>query len=472
MSGTRSACSYGIPLVGEPAIGVEVAVVADEDDQRVVVHALRLQLVDQPAHRRVDFGDEAVVANHVGLITLGRVEPPVIADAPLVRFAREKRRQRSQELRIAERRWRHARPLVAGGAPVLGQVLLLGLVFGVGGEIPDAQQKRPLARTGAQEVERIQRILFGDVHALAARRRQPVAALIRAHEVEIARPRRTDVCTCRRSRSNIRRPAAGRDMSSRTLPGVSGFPNRSMPCRDMYCPVSSDARLVMQIDVVTRACVKWMPSDASRSRFGVRTMRLPAAPIESHRVSSMTRTTTFMGAAGCCRPPSGVARPTPRTRVITARRMLVMPRSCLIGDRWKAADEVPSEPARIPDDRPRSARQPARARPLSRAFSPCSSALYAVLFHLIKLHVEHEQHSWITGFYWTLVVMTTLGFGDITFTSDIGRLFSIVVLLSGVVFLLVMLPFLFIRLFYAPWLEARVRLRAPREVPAGNAAGT
>mgnify|MGYP006142044021 CR=1 FL=1 len=58
--------------------------------------------------------------------------------------------------------------------------------------------------------------------------------------------------------------------------------------------------------------------------------------------------------------------------------------------------------------------------------------LYAVLFHVIKVRVEGEQHSWITGFYWTLVVMTTLGFGDITFTSDIGRLFSIVVLLSGV----------------------------------------
>ena len=94
--------------------------------------------------------------------------------------------------------------------------------------------------------------------------------------------------------------------------------------------------------------------------------------------------------------------------------------------------------------------------------------VYAVLFHIIKLYVEHEQHSWITGFYWTLVVMTTLGFGDITFTSDIGRIFSIVVLLSGVVFLLVMLPFLFIRLFYAPWLEARVRLRAPRSVPDGT----
>jgi Trk K+ transport system NAD-binding subunit len=102
------------------------------------------------------------------------------------------------------------------------------------------------------------------------------------------------------------------------------------------------------------------------------------------------------------------------------------------------------------------------------AFLAAMVTAYAIVFHLIMDRVEGQQHSWITGFYWTLVVMTTLGFGDITFTSDIGRLFSIIVLLSGVVFLLVMLPFLFIRLFYAPWLEARVRLRAPREVPAGT----
>src|SRR5687767_4648101 len=102
------------------------------------------------------------------------------------------------------------------------------------------------------------------------------------------------------------------------------------------------------------------------------------------------------------------------------------------------------------------------------AFLIALVAVYAVLFHVIKLQVEGEPHSWVTGVYWTLVVMTTLGFGDITFTSDIGRVFCIVVLLSGVVFLLVMLPFLFIRLFYAPWLEARVRLRAPREMPAST----
>jgi voltage-gated potassium channel len=92
-------------------------------------------------------------------------------------------------------------------------------------------------------------------------------------------------------------------------------------------------------------------------------------------------------------------------------------------------------------------------------------SLFAVLFHLIMTHVERQEHSWITGFYWTLTVMSTLGFGDITFQSDLGRVFSIVVLLTGIVLLLIVLPFVFIRYFYAPWIEAQVRLQAPRTVP-------
>jgi Trk K+ transport system NAD-binding subunit len=91
--------------------------------------------------------------------------------------------------------------------------------------------------------------------------------------------------------------------------------------------------------------------------------------------------------------------------------------------------------------------------------------LYSVLFHIIMVYVEGQEHSWITGLYWTLTVMSTLGFGDITFNSDLGRLFSIVVLLSGIVLLLIMLPFAFIRYFYAPWLEAQIRSQAPRMVP-------
>jgi voltage-gated potassium channel len=127
---------------------------------------------------------------------------------------------------------------------------------------------------------------------------------------------------------------------------------------------------------------------------------------------------------------------------------------------------LPSQLAYLTADREAGANLRALARYLG--FLAALVTAYAILFHVIKASVEHEQHSWITGFYWTLVVMTTLGFGDITFTSDIGRVFSIIVLLSGVVFLLVMLPFLFIRLFYAPWLEARVRQRAPREVAPGT----
>lgn len=89
---------------------------------------------------------------------------------------------------------------------------------------------------------------------------------------------------------------------------------------------------------------------------------------------------------------------------------------------------------------------------------------FSVMFHVL-MQWEGRTYSWITGLYWTLTVMSTLGFGDITFLSDAGRLFSILVLVSGVVFLLVMLPFTFIQFFYAPWLEAQAKARIPRELP-------
>jgi len=91
-------------------------------------------------------------------------------------------------------------------------------------------------------------------------------------------------------------------------------------------------------------------------------------------------------------------------------------------------------------------------------------ALYSVLFHVL-MQLEGQQHSWITGFYWTLTVMSTLGFGDITFSSDIGRAFSMVVLISGMVFLLMLLPFTLLEFFYAPWIRAQAELRAPRSLP-------
>ena len=95
-------------------------------------------------------------------------------------------------------------------------------------------------------------------------------------------------------------------------------------------------------------------------------------------------------------------------------------------------------------------------------------AVWAVLFHVIMLQVEGQDHSWFTGVYWTLTVMTTLGFGDITFHTDLGRVFSSLVLVSGVIFMLIVMPFAFIRFFYAPWIEAQVRMRVPRQVPVNT----
>lgn len=91
---------------------------------------------------------------------------------------------------------------------------------------------------------------------------------------------------------------------------------------------------------------------------------------------------------------------------------------------------------------------------------------YSVIFHFL-MRYEGQEYSWLTGLYWTLTVMSTLGFGDITFQSDPGRLFSIVVLVSGVLCLLVMLPFAFIQYVYAPWLEAQKKKETPRAVPEG-----
>jgi len=91
--------------------------------------------------------------------------------------------------------------------------------------------------------------------------------------------------------------------------------------------------------------------------------------------------------------------------------------------------------------------------------------VYSIGFHYLMAH-EGQEHTWMTGLYWTLTVMSTLGFGDITFHTDLGRGFSLVVLGTGVVFLLVLLPFTFIEFFYAPWMKAQARGRAPRELPA------
>lgn len=93
-------------------------------------------------------------------------------------------------------------------------------------------------------------------------------------------------------------------------------------------------------------------------------------------------------------------------------------------------------------------------------------SLFAVGFHLLMVYEGRGTYTWIDAYYWLMVTMSTLGYGDIIFESQVGRLFSIVVIFSGLIFLLAFLPAVFIEFFYMPWAKAQAEARAPRRVPA------
>jgi voltage-gated potassium channel len=92
-------------------------------------------------------------------------------------------------------------------------------------------------------------------------------------------------------------------------------------------------------------------------------------------------------------------------------------------------------------------------------------AAFAAGFQLIMSGVEGRSFTWWSAIYWTLVTMTTLGFGDIVFESDLGRMYSVLVLMFGALLILILLPFTFIQLVYLPWRSAVREARTPRSLP-------
>ncbi|MBQ9395473.1 MAG: potassium channel protein [Proteobacteria bacterium] len=90
--------------------------------------------------------------------------------------------------------------------------------------------------------------------------------------------------------------------------------------------------------------------------------------------------------------------------------------------------------------------------------------VYSLLFHFF-MSLEDRSYSWVTGVYWTLVVMSTQGFGDIVFENDAGKVFTIIVNLTGILFMLVMLPFVVIEFIYNPIMAAQKEAAAPRTLP-------
>ncbi|MCK9425375.1 MAG: NAD-binding protein [Ignavibacteriaceae bacterium] len=84
----------------------------------------------------------------------------------------------------------------------------------------------------------------------------------------------------------------------------------------------------------------------------------------------------------------------------------------------------------------------------------------SVLFRYL-MNLENRDYSWITCFYWTATNMSTLGLGDITFQSDPGRLFNVYVAVSGLAFILILVPFTFIKLFQS---TERIHRELPRNI--------
>jgi voltage-gated potassium channel len=88
-------------------------------------------------------------------------------------------------------------------------------------------------------------------------------------------------------------------------------------------------------------------------------------------------------------------------------------------------------------------------------------SVYSSAFHYLMLR-EGKVYHWFVGVYWTIATMTTVGFGDVVFTSLPGMVFSVIVIFSGIFFILVIIPFTLIQLFQSA-------ARVPREAPKGTA---
>lgn len=90
--------------------------------------------------------------------------------------------------------------------------------------------------------------------------------------------------------------------------------------------------------------------------------------------------------------------------------------------------------------------------------------IYSIIFVIIMGYEGQSQNvNIITALYWVVVTITTLGYGDIVFHSQVGRLFSIIVSLSGIAILwAIILP-----LVITPRIEGLIKpvpISAPRGV--------
>ncbi len=91
--------------------------------------------------------------------------------------------------------------------------------------------------------------------------------------------------------------------------------------------------------------------------------------------------------------------------------------------------------------------------------------LFSFMFEGLMLSLEGKSYTFTSSVYWVLTTMTTLGFGDIVFNTDFGRVFTLVVLVFGISLIFIGLPYMFISFVMGPWIEEAIKNRIPRKVP-------
>ncbi len=92
----------------------------------------------------------------------------------------------------------------------------------------------------------------------------------------------------------------------------------------------------------------------------------------------------------------------------------------------------------------------------------CFVSIYMVAFKHLMETERGTSVNWVDCFYWTLTTMSTLGYGDIVFEGANGRLFSMLVMFTGVIYLFIVLPFFFMEFFYKPFVKYQMGARVPR----------
>lgn len=91
--------------------------------------------------------------------------------------------------------------------------------------------------------------------------------------------------------------------------------------------------------------------------------------------------------------------------------------------------------------------------------------IYVLLFkYIMILEGQPENANVITAIYWATTTIATVGYGDVVFTSLLGRIFSILVQVTGILLISGFLATYVI----IPWMDRVIKFRMPRKVPPGT----